>query len=35
VMEITPGPKDYQVTVEFDNAGRKIMYAGFAKLQKI
>lgn len=35
VMEINPGPKDYQVTVEFDNAGRKIMYAGFAKLQKI
>ena len=35
VMEINPGPKDYQVTVEFDSAGRKIMYAGFAKLKLV
>ena len=35
VLEIAPGPRDYQVTVDFDGAGRKIMYAGFAKLQKI
>lgn len=35
VAEINPGTKDYQVTVDFDNAGRKIMYAGFAKLVKL
>ena len=27
--------KDYKVTVEFDQMGQKIMYASFAKLQKI
>lgn len=35
VAEINPGTKDYQVTVDFDGAGRKIMYAGFAKLKKV
>jgi len=35
VAEINPGTKDYQVTVDFDNVGRKIMYAGFAKLQLV
>ena len=35
VAEIEQKPKDYQVTVDFDQAGRKIMYAGFAKLSKI
>ena len=35
VMQIDPGTRDYQVTVAFDTAGTKIMYAGFAKLQKI
>lgn len=35
VLQITPGTRDYQVTVAFDVAGTKIMYAGFAKLQKI
>ena len=35
VVDIEPGPRDYQVTVDFDSAGRKIMYAGFAKLVKI
>lgn len=35
VKEIEKGPRDYQVTVMFDTAGQKIMYAAFAKLQKI
>ena len=35
VLTVTPGPKDYQVTVEFDNFGKKIMYAAFAKLVKL
>ena len=35
VVAIEPGPRDYQVTVAFDSAGQKIMYAAFAKLQKI
>lgn len=35
VMNIEKGPRDYQVTVVFDSAGQKIMYAGFAKLKKI
>lgn len=35
VMKIEPGARDYQVTVVFDEAGQKIMYAGFAKLKKV
>ncbi len=35
VLKIEPGPRDSQVTVVFDDAGQKIMYAGFAKLQKV
>lgn len=35
VLRIVDGPRDYQVTVDFDNAGQKIMYAAFAKLKKI
>ena len=35
VTAIEPGSKDYKVTVNFDNAGQKVMYAGFAKLKKI
>ena len=35
VQKIESGPKDYQVTIEFDGAGQKIMYAAFAKLKKI
>ena len=35
VIKIEPGPRDSQVTVVFDEAGQKIMYAGFAKLKKI
>ena len=35
VMKIEAGPRDYQVTVVFDEVGQKIMYAGFAKLKKV
>ncbi|MBQ9990622.1 MAG: DNA helicase PcrA [Lachnospiraceae bacterium] len=35
VKAIEPGPRDHQVTVEFDSVGQKIMYAAFAKLKKI
>ena len=35
VTNMVKGPKDYQVTVEFDNYGQKIMLAAFAKFQKI
>lgn len=35
VKDIVPGPRDYQVTIEFDLVGQKIMYAAFAKLKKI
>ncbi len=34
VTEITKEPRDYKVTVQFDQAGQKIMYASFAKLKK-
>ena len=35
VRTIEDGPRDYRVTVDFDKAGTKIMYAAFAKLKKI
>ena len=35
VLKIEAGPRDSQVTVVFDEAGQKIMYAGFAKLKKL
>ena len=35
VKAIEEKPKDYQVTVEFDDCGQKILLAGFAKLEKI
>ena len=35
VAGIEEDVKDYKVTVDFDTAGRKIMYAMFAKLKKI
>ncbi len=35
VKKIEPGPRDYQVTVDFDTAGTKVMYASFAKLKKL
>nr|MCR5294342.1 ATP-dependent DNA helicase PcrA [Lachnospiraceae bacterium] len=35
VAEIQEDVKDYKVTVDFDESGRKVMYAGFAKLIRI
>ena len=35
VLKIEQAPRDYKVTVMFEGAGPKIMYAAFAKLQKI
>lgn len=35
VEKIEQAPKDYQVTVLFDVAGVKVMYAAYAKLQKV
>ncbi len=35
VTNLEPGPRDYKVTVDFDDAGQKIMYAAFAKLTRI
>ena len=35
VQDITEGGRDYEVTVDFDTAGVKKMFAAFAKLQKM
>ena len=35
VLNIVREPRDYKVTVEFDQAGQKIMYASFAKLKLV
>ena len=35
VLEILDGKKDFEVTVRFDTAGEKHMFASFAKLKKI
>jgi len=35
VLSMEEGPRDVEVTVEFDSAGKKRMYAAFAKLKKI
>ena len=35
VTAIEKAPRDYKVTVIFDDYGQKIMYAGFAKLRKL
>ncbi len=35
VKEIIEGGRDYEVTVEFDKAGTKKMFASFAKLKKL
>ena len=35
VKSLEEGPRDYKVTVEFDDCGQKIMYAAFAKLKKV
>ncbi len=35
VLGIEKEPRDYKVTVSFDKAGQKIMYASFAKLKRL
>ena len=35
VVNIVAGGKDFEVTVEFDDYGRKKMFAVFAKLKKV
>lgn len=35
VKAIVKDPRDYKVTVDFDLAGQKIMYASFAKLKRL
>ena len=35
VTALEAGPRDYKVTVNFDDCGQKIMYAAFAKLKKM
>ena len=35
VLNMEREPRDYKVTVQFDNAGQKIMYASFAKLKRV
>ena len=35
VAEIKDGGKDFEVTVDFDKAGRKRMFASFARLEKV
>ena len=35
VLEIVSGGRDYEVTVDFEKAGVKKMFASFAKLKKV
>ncbi len=35
VIQIADGGRDYEVTVDFDTAGVKKMFAVFAKLKKV
>lgn len=35
VLNVAREPRDYKVTVDFDQAGQKIMYASFAKLKQV
>ena len=35
VLNIVKEPRDFKVTVNFDKAGQKIMYASFAKLKRL
>ena len=35
VANIVEGGRDFEVTVDFDRAGTKKMFAGFAKLEKL
>lgn len=34
-MDIAEGGRDFEVTVDFEKAGTKKMFASFAKLKKI
>ena len=34
-LDYTEGDRDYEVTVDFDKAGTKKMFASFAKLKKL
>ena len=35
VLSMQKEPRDYKVTVLFDKAGQKVMYASFAKLKRV
>ncbi len=35
ILKIEKDPRDYKVTVLFDQAGQKVMYASFAKLKRV
>ena len=35
VLNVVKEPRDYKVTVNFDQAGQKVMYASFAKLKRV
>lgn len=35
MTKIEKTPRDYKVTVNFDDYGQKVMYAGFARLEKV
>lgn len=35
VISLQKEPRDYKVTVNFDKAGQKVMYASFAKLKRV
>lgn len=35
VLNLVKEPRDYKVTVEFEKAGQKVMYASFAKLKRL
>ncbi len=35
VVSVIDGGRDFEVTVEFDNVGRKKMFASFAKMEKV
>lgn len=35
VVKIVPGGRDFEVTVQFEQAGTKKMFAGFAKLKRV
>lgn len=35
VLALQKEPRDYKVTVNFDQAGQKVMYASFAKLKRV